>query len=127
MNNQHTTTYCQPYQSLKCMLFGGYTPPEVPGRVHRTDDPLNKYEIAAKTRKQRVMPSPKRDALLKCLAGAEWLTVAQIAEKSNSTTHYVQKQLARLMNEGQMERRKIEQSRTVRWFEYRLVSNKTKK
>ncbi|WP_396189848.1 hypothetical protein, partial [Flavobacterium sp.] len=70
--NQNMGISYQPYQSLKCMLFGGYTPPEVPGRVHKLDDPPSIYEIAAKTRKKRVVVSPKRDALLKCFSSTKW-------------------------------------------------------
>ena len=50
MNNQHTTTYCQPYQSLKCMLFGGYTPPSVEAAIAATKEKAAKLcETLGKT------------------------------------------------------------------------------
>ena len=116
-----------PYQpSLKCMLFGGYVPPEVPGRVHKLEDPLSQFQLSALNRKRRVVPSPKRDAIINCLSTNTWVSVATISKKTGSTTEFIQKHIRLLLADGMVERRKIEQSKTVRWYEYRLVSESCK-
>lgn len=122
MINARTQQPTNTYASLKCMLFGGYTPPEIPGRVHKFDDPPSKYEIAARTRKNRVMPSPKRDAMLKCFSNSEWQSIAQIAEKCGATHQYVQRNTLKLLNSGVVERRHIERPNCVSLYEYRFVA-----
>lgn len=108
------------------MLFGGYVPPEIPGRVHKLEDPLSKFQLSALNRKRRVVPSPKRDAIFKCLSRAKWVSLATISKKTGSTTEFIQKHIRLFLADGIVERRKIEPSKSVRYYEYRLVSQPCK-
>lgn len=115
-----TALPCPP--SLKCMLFGGYTPPAVPGRVHTLEDTVSVYQLSALSRKSRKVESPKKTAILNCFKPGVWLSVEQLSASSGSTTHYVQKQVLGWLRDEKLERRQIVAAAHKRWFEYRLVS-----
>lgn len=119
-----TALPCPP--SLKCMLFGGYVPPEVPGRVHSAEDTLSKYQISALNRKPRVIESPKRIAIKQSLSATEWLSVVHISEATGSSTYYVQKQLLSLLRDEIVVRRQVNKAKNERWYEYKLVGKSCK-
>lgn len=116
------TIASMPYQpSLKRLLFGGYVPPEVPGRLHSLDDPPSKLQISAMNRKPRKVESPKRTAIVQSFKPGLWLTVIQLAESTGSTTLYVQKQILDLMRKDILIRRQIVKGQHKRWYEYQLA------
>lgn len=94
-----TALPCLP--SLKCMLFGGYVPPEIPGRQHlMTFDEPTALEIAARNRAPRERPPLKRLAIMVLLEESDWLTAQEIAERTESSIHYTHKTLRNLTKTG---------------------------
>ena len=94
-----TALPCPP--SLKSILFGGYVPPEIPGRKHVTSfDEPTAMELAARNRAPSERVPVKRMAIMFVLEQSDWITAEEIAEKTDASIHYTNKTLRKLCKEG---------------------------
>ncbi len=94
-----TALPCPP--SLKSILFGGYVPPEIPGRKHiMSFDEPTAMELAARNRAPRERVPVKRMAIMFVLEQSDWITAEEIAEKTDASIHYTQKTLRNLVKSG---------------------------
>lgn len=116
--------------NLMEMLYGKYTPPNVPGRIHLLkDDPAGKASDAMvkrwadpEFRAKKKFESPKRNAIVAGFSGRSWITVQQLARKINTDMAYVQRVAVEMYRDGKLERRYAKGS-LVRCYEYRKVSD----
>ena len=111
--------------TLTEILFGRYEPPAIPGRLHLIANICaisNRGMAGVENLKNRVILSPRRDAIHAAVPHDRWVSVEAIAKKTGSCKASVQRELYTLYNDNKVERRKIVLGRNRRLYEYRALA-----